>query len=64
MTFPDQLRPLVARAGGSTAAAAICGVSRQLVNLWLRGDGNPSLATQTGALILLQRAKPPPKVKT
>lgn len=60
MTFPSQLRPLVDRVGGSTVAAEICGVSRQIVNLWLRGEGNPNEATQAGALLLLGKAKPKP----
>lgn len=57
MTFPEKLRLLVDRVGGSTAAAAICGVSRQNVNLWLRGEGNPNACTQAGAILLLSRAK-------
>lgn len=60
MSFPAKLRPLVDRVGGSTEAAAICGVTRQLVNLWLRGEGNPNAATQAGALLLLGKAKPKP----
>jgi DNA-binding phage protein len=56
MSFPTKLRPLVDRVGGSTEAAAICGVTRQTVNLWLRGGGNPSTATQAGAILLLSKA--------
>jgi hypothetical protein len=57
-TFSDQLRPLVDRVGGSTRAAAICGVSRQVVNLWLRSPGKaPNFATQAGALKLLTEEK-------
>jgi DNA-binding phage protein len=58
MSFADQLRPLVEKVGGSTPAAAICGVTRQSLNGWLRGAGNPNAATQAGALLLLSRAKP------
>jgi len=61
MSFADRLRPLVDRVGGPTRAAEICGVTRQSVNLWLRGEGNPNAATQAGALLLLSRAKPPKK---
>ena len=61
MSFPDQLRPLVDRVGGPTPAAEICGVTRQTVNLWLRGEGNPNAATQAGALLLLGRWKEPKK---
>lgn len=60
MTFGTELRPLVDRVGGSTVAAEICGVSRQLVNLWLRGEGNPNASTKAGALLLLGKAKPKP----
>jgi hypothetical protein len=56
LSFADQLRPLVQKAGGSTPAAAICGVTRQTVNGWLRGE-LPNLATQAGALVLLRAAK-------
>jgi hypothetical protein len=56
MSFTDQLRPLVEKAGGSTPAAAICGVTRQTVNGWLRGE-LPNLSTQAGALVLLRTAK-------
>lgn len=56
MKFPDKLRPLVLRVGGSTQAAAICGVTKQTVNLWLRDGGNPNAATQAGALLLLSKA--------
>jgi len=57
MTFPEQLRKLVERVGGPTEAAAVCGVTRQTVNLWLRGEGNPNAATRAGALLLLGRIK-------
>lgn len=60
MTFPELLRPLVDRVGGPTEAAAICGVTRQTVNLWLRDEGNPNAATQAGALLLLGKARPKP----
>lgn len=56
MNFADQLRPLVEKVGGSTPAAALCGVTRQTVNGWLRGE-LPNLATQAGALALLRAAK-------
>jgi len=56
LSFADQLRPLVEKAGGSTPTAAICGVTRQTVNGWLRGK-LPNLATQAGALVLLRAAK-------
>lgn len=55
-TFADQIRPLVVKAGGATPAGAICGMSRQIVNAWLRGDIVPSPATQAGAVLLLRRA--------
>lgn len=61
MSFADQLRSLVDRVGGPTDAAAICGVTRQTVNLWLRAGGNPNAATQAGALLLLKKAKEKPK---
>lgn len=64
MTFADQLRPLVERIGGPASAGYVCGVTRQTVNLWLRGGGNPNAATQAGALLLLSQAKPPPKKAT
>jgi len=55
MSFAAHLRPLVEQVGGATAAAEICGVSRQIVNLWLRGEGRPNRATQAGAMLLLAR---------
>lgn len=56
MSFADQIRPLVAKVGGATPAGEICGMSRQIVNAWLRGDVKPSKATQAGAVLLLRRA--------
>lgn len=56
MSFADQIRPLVAKVGGATPAGEICGMSRQIVNAWLRGDVEPSKATQAGAVLLLRRA--------
>lgn len=52
MKFAEQLQPLVESNGGASAAAEICGVSRQTINLWLRGSV-PNLCTQAGALFLL-----------
>jgi DNA-binding phage protein len=57
MTFADQLRPLVERAGGPTAAATVCGVTRQTIFRWLRGN-EPNISQQTGALVMLRKAKP------
>lgn len=56
MTFSEKLRPLVERVG-TNDAAKLCGVTTRTLQLWMRGEGNPNLATQTGALIILGRAK-------
>lgn len=56
MSFAEQIRPHVAKVGGATPAGEICGMSRQIVNAWLRGDVEPSKATQAGAVLLLRRA--------
>lgn len=58
-SFASQLRPHVERLG-APACADLCGVTRQTINLWLRGQGNPNAATQAGALLLLagQGARP------
>lgn len=53
--FARQLRPLVETLG-AVRAAEVCGVTKRTINLWLAGHGNPNLATQTGALFLLQMA--------
>lgn len=56
--FPSRLCHLVAAYGGPTKAAPLLGVTRQTINLWLRSKGNPSLATQAGALHLLKLDAP------
>lgn len=71
MTFPDFLRAEVDRLGagqregaGTAIAAIVCGVSDRTIRLWMAGDGNPNRATETGARLLLERAKPlPPERK-
>lgn len=63
MTFADQIRPLIERLG-TTEAARICGVTPRTLQLWMRGEGNPNLATQAGAVQLLAAApKPLPRKK-
>ncbi|HUE15395.1 MAG TPA: hypothetical protein VMR25_14610 [Planctomycetaceae bacterium] len=56
MTFADQLQPHVKRLG-TLRAAALCGVTPRSLQLWIRGEGNPNLATQAGALAILRKAK-------
>ena len=56
MTFADQLQPHVKRLG-TLRAAALCGVTPRSLQLWIRGQGNPNLATQAGALAILRKAK-------
>jgi DNA-binding XRE family transcriptional regulator len=51
--FRTQLTMLVASIG-TARAAKICGVSPRTIQLWMRGEGNPNLATKAGALSLLQ----------
>jgi hypothetical protein len=45
MTFADQLQPHVKRLG-TLRAAALCGVTPRSLQLWIRGEGNPNLATK------------------
>jgi hypothetical protein len=52
MTFAEQLRPHIERIG-ATRAAELCGVTPRSIRLWLRGEGNPNLATQVGVISLL-----------
>ncbi len=54
-SFSAQLAPLITAAGGPTLAAGICGVTRQTLNLWVRG-ATPNLSMQAGALFLLGQA--------
>ena len=56
MTFADQLQPHVKRLG-TLRAAALCGVTPRSLQLWIRGEGNPNLATQAGALAILRKSK-------
>ena len=56
MTFADQLQPHVKRLG-TLRAAALCGVTPRSLQLWIRGEGNPNLATQAGALAILREAQ-------
>ena len=56
MTFADQLQPHVKRLG-TLRAAALCGVTPRSIQLWIRGEGNPNLATQAGALAILRKGR-------
>jgi hypothetical protein len=62
MTFADQLQPHVKRLG-TLRAAALCGVTPRSLQLWIRGEGNPNLATQAGVLAILRKAKANPDSK-
>lgn len=48
---------------GTERAAAIVGVSKRVVELWLSGKGNPNYVTRVGALGLLALAGAPPKAE-
>lgn len=49
---------------GTERAAAIIGVSKRIVELWLSGKGNPNYVTKVGTLGLLALAtEPPPKAE-
>jgi hypothetical protein len=58
-TFARQIKRLVDALPGDTAEARIahaaqrCGVSARTIYLWISGRGNPTRATQVGALSLL-----------
>lgn len=53
MSFAEQLKPLVETAGGISAAARICGVTRQTMAAWHAGQTVPNLVTRSGVLFLL-----------
>lgn len=53
MNFAEQLKPLVEKAGGISAAARLCGVTRQTMAAWHAGQTVPNLVTRSGVLFLL-----------
>jgi len=60
-TFPAEIRAHVERIG-TAEAARVCGVTPRTLQLWMRGSGNPNLATKAGARLLLGKAKPKKRV--
>lgn len=55
MKFANVLAPLVEKVG-TGEAARLCGVTPRTLQLWMRGEGNPNLATKRGTLDILRGA--------